>query len=158
MKLSLLLLLFFTLTISANKLYIIKDKSSGNQVFETQDTTLVKQFTNVVVDTVDLAPKIIIINDTASVENVNAIIEHKISKPEKAIYYYTKEWKTPNNGHLTLNKNAKSKSAVIVDGLALIWLKSNIPALFDSIENIKARRSIADLDSEITTIEKKKIK
>ena len=156
MKLS-LLLLFFTLTIFANKLYIIKDKS-GNQVLETQDTTLIKQCTNVIVDTVDLAPKIIIINDTGSVENVNAIIEHKISKPEKAIYYYTKEWKTPNNGHLTLNKNAKSKSAVIVDGLALIWLKSNIPALFDSIENIKARRSIADLDSEITTIEKKKIK
>jgi len=159
---SLLIIITLALTALANNLYVIKDKS-GNTLLETQDSVLVKQFTNVVIETIDQSPKVILINDTGSVENINAIIEHKISKPEKAIFYYSKEWKTPNNGHLTLNKNAKSKSAVIADGLAIIWLKSNIPALFDSIDikpeikmDVKPKKSIAELDSEITSIEKKK--
>jgi hypothetical protein len=148
-------LLFFVFSVSAaNRIYLIKDKT-GNLLLETTDTVLVKQFSNVIVDSVDQTPRVIVINDTASVESINTIIEHKILKTEKAIFYYSKEWKTPNNGYMTLNKNAKLKSTLIVDGLALLWLKSTIPALFDSIE-IKPKRTIAELDSEIISIEKKK--
>jgi hypothetical protein len=139
----------------SEKIFKVEDKA-GNLIFETSDSLLVKQFTNVRIRSFENPVKPITLDGDTVTDGLKFILEKKLGTPKSGVYYYSISWQTPNGGSITLNKHPTAKSVLIASFKARQWLRDNVDFLKDDLkEDAAAADSSAQKKARLEkTIEK----
>jgi hypothetical protein len=137
MLLPVLLLIAFAVSVSAQKktTYFVKD-SSGRNILETTDASIVHSMKNVCIDSLDqgmisLHPA----KNKEIIDNLKDSIQNKIGKPTKAEYnHYWVEWQMKDSLKIVIIKPVSGKSVVFCNSIGYTWLKKNAGELLDQLK------------------------
>ena len=104
--------------------YFVKD-SSGRNILETTNASIVHAMKNVCVDSLDQGMiSIHPIKNKTMIDVLKDSIENKIGKPSKAEYnHYWVEWQMKDSLKIVIIKPVSGKAAIFCNTQGLAWLK-----------------------------------
>lgn len=132
-----LLCIALTIAVSAQKktTYFVKD-SSGRNILETTDASIVQSMRNVCVDSLDQG--MVSIHPTMNKTKVDALkdsIEKKIGKPTKAEYsHYWVEWQMKDSLKIVIIKPVSGKAVVFCNPKGQAWLKKYVGGILEQLK------------------------
>jgi hypothetical protein len=132
-----LLLVALIVSVSAQKktTYFVKD-SSGRNILETTDPSIVHAMKNVCVDSLDqgmisLHP----VKNKTMIDALRDSIQNKIGKPTKAEYnHYWVEWQMKDSLKIVIIKPVSGKSVIFCNAIGYAWLKKNTGEIINQIK------------------------
>jgi hypothetical protein len=135
--LSALLLIAFAVSVTAQKqtTYFVKD-SSGRNILETTNASIVHSMKNVCVDSLDQGMiSIHPAKNKALIDVLKDSIENKIGKPTKAEYnHYWVEWQMKDSLKIVIIKPVGGKAVIFCNTQGLSWLKKNTGEILDKLK------------------------
>jgi hypothetical protein len=132
-----LLLFAIIVSVSAQKktTYFVKD-SSGRNILETTNASVVYSMKNVCVDSIDQEMiSIHPVKNKTMIDVLKDSIENKIGKPTKAEYnHYWVEWQMKDSLKIVIIKPVNGKAAIFCNSKGLAWLKKYTGKILDQLK------------------------
>ena len=139
----LFLILFVAGICAAQTVYRVKDLN-GRTIIDTKDKALVRQLSNVKVDTlVTDSIRISQLRDSSFAKNLRDALEQSLGKPAAESYHCG--WLIEGGGEIYLMKQFKQRPLIQYNREGRIWLRKYVPGLLEDPIETRACTTITNM-------------